>query len=106
MATPATTSANNGTGLLQWKGSIPATPSAVGVPATAIPTQSAPLTIAPKTCTTGVSSILCEASQQLNETGALMLSAQEPTNSSAGQNITVTMLGSGWGKAMFLGVLL
>ena len=79
---------------------------ALSASATAIPTQSAPLTIAPKTYATGVSSILCEASQQLNKTGTLMLSAQEPTNSSAGQNITVTMLGSGWGEAMFLGVLL
>jgi len=98
--------ANNGVGLLQWKGSIPATPTGVGVPSNGVPAQSAQLTIAPKTYATGASSILCEANQQLNKTGTLMLSAQEPNGSSAGQNITVTMLGSGWGEAMFLGVLL
>lgn len=53
----------------------------------------------------GYSSVLCEADQQLNKTGTLMLSAQEPASSSAAQTLTVTMRGAGL-EAMFLGVLL
>jgi len=41
----------------------------------------------------------------LNKKGTLMLTAQEPTNSSATQTLTVTMRVAGL-AAMFLGVLL
>ncbi len=53
----------------------------------------------------GNSSVLCESDQQLNKTGTLMLSAQEPTGTSTAQTLTVTMRGAGL-EAMFLGVLL
>ena len=54
---------------------------------------------------TGATSVLCESNIQLNKTGTLMVAAQEPTNSSAPQTLTVTMRGAGL-EAMFLGVLL
>jgi len=54
---------------------------------------------------TGTTSVLCESNIQLNKTGTLMVAAQEPTNSSAPQTLTVTMRGAGL-EAMFLGVLL
>ena len=54
---------------------------------------------------TGTSSVLCEASQQLNKTGTLMLSAAVPSGSTY-MNMSVTMNGTGYGEAMFLGVLL
>ena len=54
---------------------------------------------------TGATSVLCEENLQLNKTGTLMLAAQEPTNSSAPQTLTVTMRGKGL-EAMFVGVLL
>ena len=53
----------------------------------------------------GYTSVLCESDQQLNKTGTMMLSAQEPGTSSAAQTLTVTMRGAGL-EAMFLGVLL
>ena len=53
---------------------------------------------------TGVSSILCEESIQLNKTGTLMLASPEG-NSTSSQSMTVTMYGNGL-EAMFLGVLL
>jgi prepilin-type N-terminal cleavage/methylation domain-containing protein len=74
---------------------------------TAIPTQDKSTLPAsgatfPKT---GTTSVLCEASQQLNKTGTLMLSAAVPSNANS-MSITVTMNGTGFGEAMFLGVLL
>ncbi len=96
----------NNSGLLQYTGPTPPTSAAIGTPSNGPPAQSAALTINPSTYATGVSSVLCEADQQLNKTGTLMLSAQEPVNSSAPQSITVTMQGTGWAEAMFLGVLL
>jgi prepilin-type N-terminal cleavage/methylation domain-containing protein len=54
---------------------------------------------------TGTSSVLCEASIQLNKTGTIMVEAQEPTGSSAPQTLTVTMRGAGL-EALFLGVYL
>ena len=54
---------------------------------------------------TGTTSVLCEASQQLNKTGTLMLSAAVPSAASS-MSITVSMYGTGYGEAMFLGVLL
>jgi prepilin-type N-terminal cleavage/methylation domain-containing protein len=53
----------------------------------------------------GNPSVLCESDQQLNKTGTLMLSAQEPAGTSAAQTLTVTMRGSGL-EALFVGVLL
>ena len=54
---------------------------------------------------TSAKGILCESDTQLNKTGALMVAAPEPSNSSAPQNVTVTMKGEGY-QAIFLGVLL
>ncbi len=54
---------------------------------------------------TGTTSVLCEASQQLNKTGTLMLSAAVPSTANS-MSITVTAYGTGYGEAMFLGVLL
>jgi hypothetical protein len=54
---------------------------------------------------TGANGILCEANQQLNKTGALMLAAPEPNNSSAAQTVTDTLQGEGY-QAIFFGVLL
>jgi prepilin-type N-terminal cleavage/methylation domain-containing protein len=99
-----------GSGLFQWNGSTPPTTAAVGntnatndAPpstsvATTLPTPTGP------NYATGVSSILCEANQQLNKTGTLMLSSPEPGNRAA-QSVQVTMQGAGE-QGLFLGVLL
>jgi len=47
----------------------------------------------------------CEANVQLDKTGSLMLAAPEAPNSSAAQNVTITMQSGGY-QAVFLGVLL
>lgn len=88
----------NNNGVLQYTGTMPATPTSEAA-------NRAALSINSTTYATGVSSILCEASTSLNKTGTLMLQAQEPSNSSAAQTLTVTMQGGGL-QAIFLGVLL
>ncbi len=84
-------------GALQYTGPLPASDATVA-------SDTAPLTVNGTTFATGVSSILCASSVQLNKTGTMMLQAQEPTGSSAAQSLTVSMRGAGL-EAMFLGVL-
>ncbi|HVA10505.1 MAG TPA: prepilin-type N-terminal cleavage/methylation domain-containing protein [Acidimicrobiales bacterium] len=88
-------SANNGA--LQYTGSMPPTDATVA-------SSTAPLSINSTTFATGVTSIVCASSTQLNKTGTMMLQAQEPTGSFAPQSLTVSMRGAGL-EAMFLGVL-
>jgi prepilin-type N-terminal cleavage/methylation domain-containing protein len=85
-------------GALQYKGTIPPDPTDATVAS-----NTAPLTIDPTTFATGVSSILCASSTQLNKTGTMMLQAQEPAGSHAAQSLTVSMRGAGL-EAMFVGV--
>jgi len=92
------TNAANNNGALEYTGTMPPTAASVAA-------DTAPLPINPTTYATGVPSILCEASTSLNKTGTMMLQAQEPSNSSAKQTLTVTMQGGGL-QAIFLGVLL
>jgi len=87
-------------GALAYSGPYPATDATVTTPA-----YIAPLTVDTTTFATGVSSIVCGSSTQLNKTGTMMLQAQEPTGSSAAQTLTMSMRGAGL-EAMFLGVLL
>jgi len=87
-------------GALAYSGPYPATDATVTTPA-----NIAPLTVNTTTFATGVSSIVCGSSTQLNKTGTMMLQAQEPTGSSVAQTLTVSMRGAGL-EAMFLGVLL
>jgi prepilin-type N-terminal cleavage/methylation domain-containing protein len=89
-------------GVLQYTGPSPLTTPAT---ATSVAADRAALSINSTTYATGVPSILCESSTSLNKTGTLMLQAQEPSNSSAAQTLTVTMNGTGL-QAIFLGVLL
>ncbi len=95
-------SAPNGyaySGLLQYTGSMPATGASVA-------SSTAPLLInANANYATGVNQILCQANQQLNKTGTIMLAAPEPANSGAAQTLTVSMQGAGY-QGLFLGVLL
>ena len=84
-------------GALTYTGPYPASDATVAA-------DTAPLTVNAATFATGVSSILCASSIQLNKTGTMMLQAQEPTGSSAAQTLTVSMRGAGL-EAMFLGVL-
>ena len=88
----------NNNGALQYTGPYPATD-------TTVTTNIAALSVNTTTFATGVSSIVCESSTQLNKTGTMMLQAQEPTGSSAAQTLTVSMRGAGL-QAMFFGVLL
>jgi len=92
------TNAANNNGALQYTGTMPATAASVAA-------HTAALSINSTTYATGVPSILCEASTSLNKTGTMMLQAQEPSNSSAAQTLTVTMQGGGL-QAIFLGALL
>jgi prepilin-type N-terminal cleavage/methylation domain-containing protein len=87
-------------GALAYSGPYPASDSSVTTPA-----NIAPLSVNTTTFATGVSSIVCGSSTQLNKTGTMMLQAQEPTGSSAAQTLTVSMRGAGL-QAMFFGVLL
>lgn len=101
----------NNQGVLQYTGPVPPTGGATG----SIPTPSngppsaanaTALTIgAAPNYTTSAKGILCEEDIQLNKTGSLMVAAPEPANSSAPQNVTVTLQGEGY-QAIFLGVLL
>ncbi len=84
-------------GALAYTGPYPASDATVAA-------DTAPLSVNATTFATGVSSILCASSIQLNKTGTMMLQAQEPTGSSAAQTLTVSMRGAGL-EAMFLGVL-
>ena len=54
---------------------------------------------------TNASTVGCQANAELDKTGSLMLTAPEPSKSSAAQNVTITMLSGGY-QAIFLGVLL
>jgi hypothetical protein len=100
---------NQNVGFLQFTGSaLPVASQAESANNTAIPTnQKAALPANGATFpATGTNSVLCESDQQLNKTGTLMLQAQEPTNSSAAQSLTVDLEGHGYGQAFFLGVLI
>ena len=85
-------------GALQYTGPFPATD-------TTVTSNVAALSVNTTTFATGVPSIVCGSSTQLNKTGTMMLQAQEPTGSSAAQTLTVSMRGAGL-QAMFVGVLL
>jgi prepilin-type N-terminal cleavage/methylation domain-containing protein len=87
-------------GALAYNGIMPPTDASVALPA-----NNAALSVAPTTFATGVSTIDCQSSIQLNKTGTMMLQAQEPTGTSAAQTLTVSMQGAGF-QALFLGVLL
>ncbi len=98
----------NNQGVLQWTGPVPPTSAAVGTPTNGPPSaaNASTLTIgAAPNYTTSAKGILCEEDIQLNKTGTLMVAAPEPANSSAAQNVTVTLQGEGY-QAIFLGVLL
>ena len=100
---------NQNVGFLAFTGSaLPVASQAESANNTAIPTnQKAALPVSPATFpATGTNSVLCESDQQLNKTGTLMLQAQEPTNSTAPQSLTVDLEGHGYGQAFFLGVLI
>jgi prepilin-type N-terminal cleavage/methylation domain-containing protein len=88
-------SGNNGA--LQYTGAMPPSDTTVA-------NNTAALNVNATTFATGVSSILCASSIQLNKTGTMMLQAQEPTGVSAAQTLTVSMRGAGL-EGMFLGVL-
>ena len=95
-------------GALQWNGGPAPSQAQVGnTTATSGPPSSASiLTVGPSpNYNTGANGILCEANQQLNKTGTMMLAAPEPAGSSAPQNVTDTLQGNGY-QAIFLGVLL
>lgn len=96
-------------GLFSYTGTIPPTDTTVGDPTTGLSTHDGALTV---TATppyaqypTGVSSVGCEADQQLDKTGTLMLAAPEPSGSSASQSLSISMQAGGY-QAVFLGVLL
>jgi prepilin-type N-terminal cleavage/methylation domain-containing protein len=97
----------NNQGVLQWTGPAP-TAASVGTPSNGPPSAANATTLAigaAPTYATSAKGILCESDTQLNKTGALMVAAPEPANSSAPQNVTVTLQGEGY-QAIFLGVLL
>ena len=83
-------------------GQPPSSANAQALPATA---YTADTTNPALSYATGANGILCQADTSLNKTGSLMVSAPEPTNSSAPQNVTVTLQGESY-QAIFLGVLL
>jgi hypothetical protein len=96
------------TGALAYTGMVPANNTSVGMPGSGPPPVGnwTNLTInTSQNYLTNATSILCEEDIQLNKTGTMMLSAQEPQGSNAPQSVTVTMYGNGL-EAMFLGVLL
>jgi hypothetical protein len=106
-----------GSGVYAWIGGTPPTDttpaaSAVGTPSNGPPAAGnaavLPASAYTSPYTTGAKGILCEANQQLNKTGALMVAAPEPSNSNSPQNLTVTLKGEGGTgfQAIFLGVLL
>jgi len=98
----------NHQGVLQWTGPVPPTAASVGTPTNGPPSAANATTLsigAAPGYATSAKGILCESDTQLNKTGALMVAAPEPSNSSAPQNVTVTMQGEGY-QAIFLGVLL
>ena len=98
----------NNQGVLQWTGPVPPTAASVGTPSNGPPSAANATTLAigaAPTYATSAKGILCESDTQLNKTGALMVAAPEPSNSSAPQNVTVTLKGEGY-QAIFLGVLL
>lgn len=73
-------------------------------PNAADPNNTLPLSVGPSpTFNTGVSSILCAESIQLDKTGTMMLQAQEPPDTTTAQTLTVSMRGGGL-EAMFLAV--
>ena len=95
-------------GVLQWTGPVPPSTASVGTPNQGPPSAANATTLAigaAPTYTTSAKGILCESDTQLNKTGALMVAAPEPVNSSAPQNVTVTLKGEGY-QSIFLGVLL
>ena len=98
----------NNQGVLQWTGPVPPTSAAVGIPTNGPPPAANATTLsigAAPNYATSAKGILCEENVQLNKTGSLMVAAPEPANSSAAQNVTVTLQGEGY-QAIFLGVLL
>lgn len=104
----------NNVGLLQYTGPQPPTTNQTvqtnqnGLQGSLITSFKAPLPTGaayyPNTANTGVNSVLCEAGQQLNKTGTIMVEAQQGASVTP-QTLTVTMKGAGL-QAMFLGVLL
>ena len=94
-------------GLFTYTGSIP--PTDVGNPTVGLSTHDSALTVnatPPYTqYPTNTASVGCEADQQLDKTGTLMLIAPEPSGSSAPQSLSISMQGSSY-QAVFLGVLL
>jgi hypothetical protein len=105
----------NNNGLFQYTGPRPTaanqtqTAQNVGSPSNAPTSYDTPITITATQPYTqypvNASSVGCEANAQLDKTGSLMLAAPEPSNSSAAQNVTITMQSGGY-QAVFLGVLL
>jgi len=100
----------NNNGLFQYTGPTPTSKNQyVGSPSNPPTAYDTPITITatqPYTqYATNASSVGCEANVQLDKTGSLMLAAPEAPNSSAAQNVTITMQSGGY-QAVFLGVLL
>jgi prepilin-type N-terminal cleavage/methylation domain-containing protein len=102
--------ANGNSGLFKYTGVVPPTDTSVGNPSTGtgLSANDSAITITAPPSTpyqTNATSIGCEANTQLDKTGALMLTAPEPPNTSAPQSMSITMQGGGY-QAVFVGVLL
>jgi len=103
--------ANGNSGLFKYTGAVPPTDTTVGNPSsgTGLSANDTAITINASQpysqYQTNAASIGCEADTQLDKTGALMLTAPEPSGSSAAQSMSITMQGGGY-QAVFVGVLL
>ena len=102
--------ANANSGLFKYTGAVPPTDATVGNPSTgtglSANDSALPLPATPYSqYQTNAASIGCEANTQLDKTGTLLLTAPEPSGSSAAQSMSITMQGGGY-QAVFVGVLL